>query len=162
MGDGAARVLATCIVALGLLSAVAGCSPAAGRDVTISMDSPVRTDREPITTRFALLGEFGELHWQGGARADRAPGPTTYVIKAVLKLAPGDLARISGAYPLVAAPGAPAIPATLQPYAEGVPGPAWAASTELDWQLSKASRWNTTVVLRRDSGITYLTAEGGS
>jgi hypothetical protein len=73
----------------------------------------VRHDLKPLTKRFGL-GEPRGATWQGGVLADRAPGPSSYWIEAVVQLAPGagaELAGRTGATPT----DPPVVPEELRP-----------------------------------------------
>lgn len=56
---------------------------------------PVRTDLAPLTKRFEALGEPVSAHWQSGTLGgDRAPGPSSYWLDAVVRVRPQTAASL--------------------------------------------------------------------
>jgi hypothetical protein len=153
------------LIALGLALLVAfptaGCwyDDTTGTDMNSAVDTAeVRTDRDPIATRFPRLGAFTDVHWVGGTLGDdRVPGPSTYFIEAVVNLAPDDVARLSGEYELTPAPAPPQAPQSLAPFLEG--GGAWATSDELEAGFGPQD-WASDVFVRLDDGVAYVSARG--
>jgi hypothetical protein len=148
-------------VALALALAVAGCQSkdTTGSDMTSAIETAeVRTDRNPIADRFPRLGSFVDTHWVGGRVGDdRAPGPSTYFIEAVVTVSPEDVARLGSKYGFNPAPAAPQPPASLVPFVEGS-GP-WSTSTELEEGFGP-SDWVSDVFIRLDDGVAYVSARG--
>jgi hypothetical protein len=153
------------MITLGLALLVAlttaGCSygDTTGTDVNSKIDAAeVRTDRDPIATRFPRLGAFTDVRWAGGTLGDdRVPGPSTYFIEAVVNLAPDDVARLSGEYELSPAAALPQAPQSLAPFLEG--SGAWATSDELEAGFGSQD-WASDVFVRLDDGVAYVSARG--
>lgn len=127
--------------------------------VTRTIDAAeVRTDREPITNRFPLLGDFTDAHWVGGRLGDdRAPGPSTYFIEAVVRLAPADLARLSGQFDLAPAAADPQPPQSLIPFLSDAGR--WSTSSELEQGFGPPD-WVSQVFVQLDGGVVYVSARG--
>ena len=61
-----------------------------------SGDGTLRTDLEPLTTRFAALGAPVSAQWSSGTMGDsRVPGPSTYWIDAVVVVSPDVASRLA-------------------------------------------------------------------
>jgi hypothetical protein len=64
----------------------------------------LRTDVEPLISRWPVLGDPVEVSWMGGTLGEsRAPGPSTFWIDAVLALEPELTDTWVATYPLVPA-----------------------------------------------------------
>lgn len=156
----------TNVVLLPLLMVVlalgaSGCwGPDGTQEVPVSQvidEAEVRTDRDPLMSRFPLLGSFVEARWVGGVLGDqRVPGPSTYFVEAVVTLAPADVERMRTAYRFDAAP-APEVPAALRS-AIG-PDPDWSSSAEFDAALPP-SDWVGHASIDLTRGIAYVSARG--
>ncbi len=148
-------------IALALVLTVAGCQSAntTGSDMTSAIETAeVRTDREPIADRFPRLGSFVDAHWVGGRLGDdRAPGPSTYFIEAVVTLGPDDAARLASRYDFTRASAPPQPPASLAPWIES--GGPWSISAELESGFGP-SDWVSNVFVRLDDGVAYISARG--
>ncbi|MGW3611092.1 hypothetical protein ACWD6N_14540 [Micromonospora sp. NPDC005163] len=146
-----------------LVLALTACSDSVSDDAptegTVSVSpAPVRTDRNPIATRFPRLGDFAEVHWQAatdGADTLGVPGPTDTRIEAVVVLRPDTLATTIKGYEWQPAPpnwDAP-LSAELRPF----------LPTDGTWQVSeqyaedvRTSQYNGTVYLDARSGTVFL------
>jgi hypothetical protein len=101
--------------------------------------------------------DFIEVHWLGGRLGDdRAPGPSTYTIEAVLALAPGDLARLRTRYAFL--PGGELVPPEQLRSFAGEPGTC-STSPELGAAAGPPG-WGSHVWLRFDTGTAYVSAKG--
>ena len=70
-------------------------SPSFLPSATRAEPGPVRHDAEPLTKRFATLGEPVAVTWQSGTTGDNSvPGPSTYWIDAAVRLAPAAAAEL--------------------------------------------------------------------
>ena len=147
------RAVATALLVVMLMVGCAGPPPPA-----VAESSGVRTDHQPLADRFPRLGTFVETHWVGGRLGDdRVPGPSTYFIEAAVTLAPAEMERLAGQYPLSPAPASPQPPAELAAF---VPGAAtWSTSPALEQGFGPLG-WGATVYLQRDSGLVYVSARG--
>ncbi len=105
-----------------------------------SGDGSLRTDLEPLTTRFAALGAPVSAHWSSGTMGDsRVPGPTTYWIDAVVVVTPDVASRLAalGVAPSNAAPDLVPDVAALVPEGELVTSPELQAAFAVpDWSVT--------------------------
>jgi hypothetical protein len=114
-----AAMLAVVVFAAGLL--LSSCTSGSGAppvnssflpSATRAEPGPVRHDAEPLTKRFAALGEPVEVTWRSGTTGDvSVPGPSTYWIDAAVRLAPAAATELRGTTGLTAV----TLPADLPP-----------------------------------------------
>jgi hypothetical protein len=160
--------MAALVVALGLVG-MSGCGTsgsARSEDAEMLRPLPevsrggrgdVRHDLEPLTKRFGL-GEPRGATWQGGALADRAPGPSTYWIEAVVQLAPGagaELAERTGAAPT----DPPVVPEELRSALSDGP---WVTSPALRSSPVMGGGFSGNAFLDVDDDVLVLLTIGGS
>ena len=130
----------------------AGTEPSPG---TSGLDT-LRSDPDPIATRFPGLGEFTDVHWIAWYRTDpRVPGPNAYDLQALVVLSPADAAAAEANY--VWEPAPTEVHATLReelrPY---VPVEADWRSNEQYEQDVAAEGYAGTVYVDLASGTVYL------
>ncbi|MFJ1757797.1 hypothetical protein [Kitasatospora sp. NPDC088134] len=114
----------------------------------------LRTDRDPMVTRFHRFGELAEAHWVSswrGSSRDLVPyQDNRYYLTAVLRLTPGRVARLFGTRPTVATPlpgftdavpADPGLPGELAPHTPGAA--AWVTVPELEPLLVRARQSRT-------------------
>ncbi|WP_152361346.1 hypothetical protein [Microlunatus speluncae] len=110
-GSGRRRFLTMLIAGPALLTTV-GCEPTSGPDRAAAKNGTgeLRTDPEPLRKRFPELGPSFEAQWMSGQYGDeRAPGPSTYWIDAVIALPSDRASRLLTAYAPVETTEAPAV-----------------------------------------------------
>lgn len=91
--------LVTALVVLMLALSACGGSTVAEPPAKQIDERGMRTDSEPLTSRFPAIGEPLDVRWQSGTLGDdRVPGPSSYWIDAVITLDPaaGDALRDEG------------------------------------------------------------------
>lgn len=103
------RPAAAALAAVLTLTATAGCTaePAPTDDrprsavssTTKTGTGDVRTDFEPLTTRFGALGRPVSATWMSGTLGGSSPGPATYWIDAVAAVTPETAATLRAASP---------------------------------------------------------------
>ncbi|MDR2896394.1 MAG: hypothetical protein LBV30_07065 [Propionibacteriaceae bacterium] len=66
----------------------------------------LRTDAQPLITRFPLIGQPESVAWYSGTMSGDAPGPSTYWIDAVITVTPdvGDRLAALATQPVLTAP----------------------------------------------------------
>lgn len=127
----AALLLSSCTSGSGASPVSSSFLPSATR----SEPGPVRHDTEPLTKRFAALGEPAAVTWQSGTTGDSsAPGPSTYWIDAAVHLDPTVAAGLRATSGLSDAP-LPELP--VEVLAAAGPG-RWQTGDALDAAFSTA------------------------
>ena len=117
-----------------------------------SGDGTLRTDLEPLTTRFAALGAPVSAQWSSGTMGDsRVPGPSTYWIDAVVVVSPDVASRLATLEvgPSNAAPDLVPDVAALGPSGELLTSPGLQAAFAIpDWAVTPylVSGTNTVVI----------------
>ena len=144
------------VVALIAAVALVGCQvqpePAAK-----SGSGELRTDLDPLLSRFPVLGAPAGARWMSGTfgRAD-VPGPSTYWIDAVVTLPPAEVERVVSAY-------APAAEGRTPDVVEGmraeVPDGPFLTGDALDAAFDH-ERWHASAYLEPESGELVLVATG--
>lgn len=118
---------------------------------------PRRTDVEPLTKRFALIGQPTSATWYGGTfGTGRAPGPTSYWIDAVLVLQPSTIEDLLSTYAPTVAEREPDVVAKL---ADDMPAGDLLASQALDAAASSTG-WSVSMWIAPDSQTVILQAVG--
>lgn len=134
-------------------SSSATSSPAASK----TGDGTVRTDLEPLTTRFPALGAPVSAQWSSGSMGDgRVPGPSTYWIDAVVVVTPEVASRLAG-MDLTAAP-VPDLVAEVAP----VVLPGQALASEALRAAFALPDWTVQVSLIEGTQTVVISALGGS
>lgn len=112
----------------------------------------LRTDVEPLLTRFPTLSATTEAQWMSGTMgSNRVPGPSTYWIDAVVTLPAAEHAELEDQGPLT--PGA--LPADFSPeLMDSLPDAELRGSTALDAVFSEGGFAST--VLLADDGVTLV------
>ena len=117
----------------------------------------LRSDTEPLTTRFPLLDGVPEAKWMSGTYGDaRNPGPSTYWIDAVITLDPGKIDTLMSSYAPAKTDRTPSVVDGMK--AQLPPGP-FLVSDGLD-QAFKHDRWWASAYLDRQAGKLVLVATG--
>lgn len=117
--------------------------------------APLRTDLEPIASRWPQLGDIQQAHWVGGILTDeRVPGPNTHFIEAVVVLTPAEMTRLTDQYQYAPGPPPPDPPASLLPY---LPEGTWLNDEEAD-QAFSSNDLTTGVFLHPEDAIVYISA----
>lgn len=153
-----AAPVAAVVAAVGL-AACSGASPAPAPTATIHKNAPsggLRTDSDPLTKRYAVLGTPRGVTWVSGTVGDeRVPGPSTYWIDAVVVLAPSTAADLRSRGGDLSSRTVDVRPdlATVLP-SGGLVG-----SDALDAALSPAG-WRTTAGLATDGRTLVFTSVG--
>lgn len=125
---------------------------------SVNETTDVRTDRDPLAKRFPRLGAFTGVHWLGGTLGDdRAPGPSTYFIEAVVALPPGVGARLQSTYGLVPAADGPRPPPALVPFMPD--GASWSRSAALESGFGPPD-WGAQVWVDTGRGLAYVSSKG--
>jgi hypothetical protein len=144
------------VVALVATAALVGCqgqAPPAAKSGT----GELRTDLDPLVTRFPVLGAPAGARWMSGTfgRSD-VPGPSTYWIDAVVALPRAEVERVESAY-------APADEGRTPDVAEGMraelPGGPFLTGDALDAAFDH-ERWHASAFLDPESGELVLVATG--
>ncbi|MGW4897706.1 hypothetical protein ACWEQL_36490 [Kitasatospora sp. NPDC004240] len=145
MGRGARLTAAAAVVVVvtaGLTcvgcGASAGEPSGTGASAVTSAALVVRTDVGPLEKRLPGLGPIVAASWTADVPAggDRVPGPTDIMIKAVLKLRPGGVARVLATAPGKPSASTPGIPTALAGSAPA--GAQWVHSGPTDQDLAWA------------------------
>lgn len=150
------------VLTLLVLYAVVGCSPApsTGDAPTSAVKNPpgaVRHDLPPLTSRFPLLGEpTGSTWFAGTVGSDRAPGPSTYWIDAVVDVPSATVASLLAEHSPVPAGTSPDVVPEL---ASEVPAGELLRSDELDAAFSTA-QWLASVWVAPSSGRVVVVSIG--
>ncbi|GAA3011936.1 hypothetical protein [Actinokineospora diospyrosa] len=122
---------------------------------TKSGTGQVRTDLEPLTTRFPALAEAESARWMSGTLGDdRVPGPSTYWIDAIVTLPPSLVAKLS--------PNAhddKAEPAVVEGLQDQLPDGPYLTGPTLDDAFA-AQGWSATAYLAKDANTVVLVAKG--
>ncbi len=146
------RVVGTVVImSLGLF--VAACSDGAPATVAEKNGSgELRTDLEPLTSRFPNLTSTEAAHWMSGTFGDGSvPGPSTYWIDAVVTLPASEHAALAELGAL--APGS--LPDDfVSELTESVPAGELRTSPELEEAFSPDEFWSD--VLLVDDGATLV------
>lgn len=158
------RRIASALVSVALMAMVAACAPTAptetspGRtEATASRQgSELRTDLDPLTKRFTAIGAPVSASWYSGTMGDdRAPGPTTYWIDAVIVLTPETTAELEDLQGSTST-SQPAVVAELQ---DAIPQGAVTSSPELNAALSEDG-WYVTAWLIPSANTLVISALG--
>ena len=151
------RPLVLVAMVAALWTAVAtGCTDSQGGTAVTPAPGELRTDTEPIATRVPQLGDDFTVTWFGGvASDDRAPGPSTYWVEAIVTPA-GGVSELVGDEEL--SPGTPQVGDAL---AAIIPDCAWVRSDAIDesWGLPE---WETHVWMCLESDELVVTLLGGN
>jgi hypothetical protein len=152
------RGLVVALFAAGLVACDAT-DPPEGRPAPKPADSSVRTDHRPIVRRFGLLRNLARVRWQGGRLGDdRAPGPSTYFIDALVVLPRAEVRALERRFAFAPA-GAPDIPARLR--SPSTDHAAWRRSRSFEAALPPEG-WGGRAHLDRRHRRVFLTMRGGS
>lgn len=147
--------LAAFIAAVWAVGATGCTTSQGGTDVT-SDPGEMRTDVDPIASRVPQLGDDFTVQWFGGTTGDdRAPGPSTYWVDALVAPSTG-VADLVGDIAL--SPGTPVVGDDL---AALVPDCAWERSDEIDESWGPTG-WETHVWLCLEHEQVVLTLLGGN
>jgi hypothetical protein len=143
-------------VALVAAVAVVGCQAEAEPAVKAGTGQ-LRTDLDPLLSRFPVLGAPAGARWMSGTfgRAD-VPGPSTYWIDAVVTLDPSAVEQLMTAH-------APAAEGRTPDVAEGMraelPDGPFLTGDALDAAFDH-ERWHASAFLEPESGELVLVATG--
>lgn len=89
-----------------------------------------RTDLEPLTSRFAAIGDPTSAIWMSGTTGDdRAPGPSTYWIDAIITLDPTTADTLRSDFGAV---GTDDVPDVVDGLVDQLPAGPWLTSAALD------------------------------
>ncbi|SDO48731.1 hypothetical protein [Lentzea jiangxiensis] len=117
----------------------------------------LRTDLEPLTKRFAALGTPEQARWMSGTfGSDRAPGPSTYWIDAVITLPKNEVDELRSAYGPESAGETPDVVDGLR---GELPSGSFLTGERLDRAFA-ADRWFAKVYLVPDERALVLVATG--
>jgi hypothetical protein len=152
-----AAICVVCVVA-----AIPVLVPAVSHGPRVAAALVPRADKSPLKKRFPFLGDFEKCSWVGGVSEDRStgrvPGPSSYVIRAYVVLAPARSRELWAQYDWVEANGE-AIPTPSYRLGEGFPaigGVAW-KSEALTRALPSMTQFAMgTVLLQPEDGLLYL------
>lgn len=154
------RLLMTIVAILALV--LTGCSGPGGGDTGRSADKQVdergmRTDLEPLTSRFPVLGDPVSAQWQSGTLGDAdVPGPTSYWIDGVVSLSPEVADRLRDEHEPVAGGQSPDV---VEAVADVIPKGALTRSDSLDGALSQGE-WAVHGWLVEGQDVLVLEAKG--
>jgi hypothetical protein len=147
-------------LAIALAPVLAACTQAPSgqrTDPAASASTPaVRTDRDPLSRRFPVLGDFAQAHWQGWpAGSPDGLGPTDVVIQALVVLSKEDLATVKGRYTFTPASPDPQVKLNeaLRPFAPAAPD--WQYSADFERQV-KTAAYGGMVRLDMSTGTVFL------
>lgn len=133
---------------------VSGCATAPQPSVR-SGSGEIRHELTPLTDRFPQLGDATAATWMSGTLGDdRAPGPSTYWIDAIITLDEGGYAALRSQSSLESTTELPKLDAGLDP---SLPAGPLLRSDSLDAEFSKDGR-DTTVFLDDESRSLVLTS----
>jgi hypothetical protein len=155
--------LRTAVVVTAALLILTGCTRSSRPDPgPTGSTPPVRTDRDPIAQRFPQLGDFTQVHWQGGTAgtdSGRVPGPTDVRIQALVVVRPETVAVATTQYTWATAPSSwdSELSAPLRAYAPH--NATWKVSDHFT-KAVLPSGYGGTVFLDAASGTVYLNAFG--
>jgi hypothetical protein len=140
--------------------ALAGCGVSAeggSEPAGKSGSGELRTDLEPLVTRFPVLGAPAGARWMSGTfgRAD-VPGPSTYWIDAVVTLPAAEVERMVSAHAPTAEGKAPDV---VEGMRAQVPGGPFLTGEALDGAFDH-ERWHASAYLDQKSGELVLVATG--
>lgn len=117
----------------------------------------MRTDTDPLISRFPALGQPTSVRWQSGTLGDdRVPGPSTYWIDAVVTLDPGTADSLRAEY--APAAGGPA-PDLVAEVAAAAPSGELIRSDSLDSALSRGG-WDVDAWLVEGQDVLVLSGIG--
>lgn len=144
------------VVALVAAAALVGCQAQAEPAVKAGTGE-LRTDLDPLLSRFPVLGAPAGARWMSGTsgRAD-VPGPSTYWIDAVVTLDPAAAGQLMTAHAPAAEGGTPDVVEGMR--AELPDGP-FLTGDALDVAFDH-ERWHVSAYLDADSGELVLVATG--
>lgn len=128
---------------------------------TKNVDGGLRSDPDPLVSRFPAIGTPRSVSWASGTTGDpRAPGPSTYWIDAVLEMAPEQAATMraatgstSGSLP------AGSVPELVPIVAAGLPDGEWLTSPALD-ELLAIDGWEVHGYLAADTDTLVISGIG--
>ncbi|MBX7266918.1 hypothetical protein KIF24_13360 [Micromonospora sp. Llam7] len=157
MADRPAGLLLVAAIAVALSGCVDRDGQPTERTTSVS-PPPVRTDREPIASRFPNLGDFVEVHWQAstaGTDDPGVPGPTDTRIEAVVVLRPDTLAAALKRYEWSPAPAgwAELLSTGLRPFLPD--GGTWHANDQYAEDV-RTTHYNGLVYLDTSTGTVIL------
>lgn len=119
-------------------------------------DGRLRTDLDPLTSRFAELGTPVRASWMSGTMgSDRVPGPSTYWIDAVVEVTPEVMAELAATKPAVTSER----PDVVARVAEAIPAGTLRTSPELN-ALFASERWWVDTYLVEGANTVVLVAKG--
>ncbi|WP_285507130.1 hypothetical protein [Actinokineospora sp. NBRC 105648] len=158
-----ARLGAAVVIALSLASCqAAGPGERAGThsdgQARKSGTGELRSDLDPLLTRFPLLGTPESVRWMSGTYGDPdTPGPSTYWIDAVVKLTHTKATQLTTAYAPVAGDSKPEV---VDGMAAHLPAGPFSTSPALDAAF-KRDRWSASVYVdpRTDELVIVATGE---
>lgn len=117
----------------------------------------LRSDTEPLTTRFPMLDGLREVKWMSGTYGDaRNPGPSTYWIDAVITLDPGTIDKLTSTYAPDRTDRTPTVVDGMRSHLP--PGP-FLAGDGLDKAFAH-DRWSASAYLDPQAGRLVLVATG--
>ncbi|KJK46844.1 hypothetical protein UK23_22300 [Lentzea aerocolonigenes] len=117
----------------------------------------LRTDLEPLTKRFTALDDPEHARWMSGTfGSDRAPGPSTYWIDAVVTLSERKIDELKTTYASAPAGKSPEVVEGLR--AE-LPAGAFLTSDRLDQAFSH-DKWSAKAYLVPERRVLVLVATG--
>lgn len=147
------RLLGTLLVVLITLS---GCASVGGQEKQVD-ERGMRTDLDPLTSRFPAIGEPVSASWMSGTLGDRdAPGPSSYWIDGVVTLAPDTAERLRAEH--APAPGGDG-PDLVEEVARLVPDAELTRSDALDAAVSHDG-WAVRAWLVTGEDVLVLEAKG--
>lgn len=146
------KVVVALLAALALVACQGRAEPAAK-----SGTGELRTDLDPLVTRFPVLGTPTGARWMSGTygRAD-VPGPSTYWIDAVVALVPADVERVRSTYAPTAEGKSPDVVEGLR---GRLPDGPFLTGDALDAAFDH-ERWHASAFLDPESGELVVIATG--
>ncbi len=117
-----------------------------------------RRDLDPLTSRFAVIGSPVSAIWRSGTTGDdRAPGPTTYWIDAIITLDPETAQQLRSDFNATATDD---VPAVVDGLVDHLPPGTLLSSAELDEYTSGAGLGGPAFIAA-DSDQLVITKVGG-
>lgn len=156
------RRAAASLAALAVIGSLSACSPFSepsrspmSTTAEKNGDGRLRTDLEPLTSRFAALDQPVSAAWMSGELGSgRVPGPTSYWIDAVVTVTPATAARLRE----LATEDAAAVE-VVEELASHVPQGALRTSDALDVEFSQDG-WHTRAWLVDGADVVVLASKG--
>ena len=128
-------------------AALSGCSTPASEEL--------RTDADPITSRFAQLDGLESVVWLGGTEGDdRAPGPSLYWVDAIVTVDAAHLATITDGLDLQPVDA----PDLHDPLGAELPDGPFVGSPELDAAFS-VDTYRSSVAIDVNDGVVVLVSQ---